>query len=1038
MALKLPSEIDRARREIRRLKNSLRAEELRAKVFSEYNSFGLWEYDIASGSLRQFKKLYGDYESGGETVKNFRGAVVQKGSIFAEDLPEFNRFCDAMQRGDSEVSCEIRVIGKDFKIEWRRFEGKAVLGEKGQPLKIVGRTVDITREKSGSGLSGKHDPLTGVCSAELFSEIVRQKRRGVNRYTGGALLSIGVDRFPDIAANQGKEYADYVQKTVADILTDISSARSDGVTARVRDGEFLMYLSFNGTGIPDKIAKLIIDKVNAYPFDGEAVGVSVGISRLKHGRKLDDVYAEAFLAMSEARKSGGRCYMRYSQSMSLAALDMAADAVSPAAGGEAKIYELIVRAFCGGTERSALMKSAFKALGQFSGASSVCFFRLADGKARRYIAFNSLGGHGDECPCVALNSSLSELFADGDCVRVFDADGERHALTLQNGAVCAECRAIRSGGKIVAFFAVVFGGSFVLSNEVLRAVDAISDALSVMYSAKAGRYYKRFSSAIISDHRMEGFSIVPESFTVDYVGENAAEHYNLKPGDVCYKKMRGRGEPCSNCPALKLRTGDSMSASTAYYEEDSGRWLDITASVNENEFGERRYIISTTDITDCLGKIRMTDTLTGAMTFDTFAAEAMRLTSADGGGYYIAVINVASFRRINETHGFEAGNRILVTVAETLLHCLGEGEAVCRTEGSRFVALLKEADEKALEDRLKLILNSVQQQVFDRSKIQIYLLAGLCGMSGEEGVGVMGALDRAITAQHTTREMLYFKDNAVVFYDGALRETIQERLYIENNMVGALENGEFRVYYQPKVSIATGEIVGAEALVRWIRPDGEMISPGRFVPIFEQNGFITEMDFAIYKNAVEDIAKWLKLGIEVPLISLNVSRFHLGDENFCEKLNSLVDTSGVPHGRVELEITESLLTENLEKLIETVTRFKEMGFKISVDDFGSGYSSLNLITQLPFDTLKIDGGFFLRKDLTDKNKKVISSVVTLAKSLNLETVSEGVETQVQVDFLRDLGCDMIQGFFYYKPMPGEEFEQLLISQGEKKPLDSAI
>ena len=163
----------------------------------------------------------------------------------------------------------------------------------------------------------------------------------------------------------------------------------------------------------------------------------------------------------------------------------------------------------------------------------------------------------------------------------------------------------------------------------------------------------------------------------------------------------------------------------------------------------------------------------------------------------------------------------------------------------------------------------------------------------------------------------------------------------------------------------------------------------------------------------------------MPLISLNVSRYHLSDEHFVNKLDMLIKEIGVPHKYIELEITETLLTENLETLVDTVTMLKEKGFRISVDDFGSGYSSLNLITQMPFDTLKIDGSFFLKNELTERNKKVISSIITLAKSLNLETVSEGVETDNQVDFLKELGCDIIQGFFYYKPMPSGDFEKLL-------------
>ena len=572
----------------------------------------------------------------------------------------------------------------------------------------------------------------------------------------------------------------------------------------------------------------------------------------------------------------------------------------------------------------------------------------------------------------------------------------------------------------------------------MQIIDELANAMTEMYAmyvnSKLGELSGQLKNTIISNHRMEGFSLIPGTFVAEIVGENASEHYGMKPGDVCYKKMRGRDEPCINCPALQLDNSDKLFASSAYYDETDRRWLDVTASVEENSEGERRYIISSTDITDCLGNIRMADSLTGVMTFDVFTAEALKMTSGDnfGGtvGSFVAVINVADFRRINEEKSFELGNSILVSIAEIIQRCVGIGELLGRSEGSRFAALFRNTDKDEFTSRMNLMLNSIQRQIYEKLHTQIYLLAGVCDMN-DDPVGFMGALDRAITAQKTIRDRAYYHENLVAFYDGALREKIKERRHIEANMISALENDEFHVFYQPKVNIATGRVVGAEALVRWIRPDNEIISPGKFVPIFEENGFITEMDFAIYRTAITDIKRWLREGIDVPLVSLNVSRHHLADDNFCEKLNALVDNIGVPHELIELEITESLLTENLNKLVETVTWFKDRGFRISIDDFGSGYSSLNLITMLPFDTLKIDGGFFLRNDLTEKNKKVITSVVTLAKSLNLETVSEGVETQVQVDFLRDLGCDMIQGFFYYKPMTGGDFHQLLQSQTEK-------
>ena len=209
-----------------------------------------------------------------------------------------------------------------------------------------------------------------------------------------------------------------------------------------------------------------------------------------------------------------------------------------------------------------------------------------------------------------------------------------------------------------------------------------------------------------------------------------------------------------------------------------------------------------------------------------------------------------------------------------------------------------------------------------------------------------------------------------------------------------------------------------------------MISPGKFIPIFEQNGFIADMDFAIYRRAIADVRRWLRAGIVPPVISLNISRHHMMDDSFPAKICALVDALGVPHNMLELEITESMLTQNMNKLLDIMTQLKEAGFRIAVDDFGSGYSSLNLITLLPFDTLKIDGGFFLKNELTEKNKAVITSVMEMAKNLKLYTVSEGVETDEQVEFLREIGCDTIQGYYFHKPMPVLDFEALMSQKGE--------
>ncbi len=1035
-------EFEKAKQEIKRLSIALQAEQLKTKISSEYTNFGLWEYDIATDTCYQYKKLNGRFENNLEPIVHFRDSILSWGLVCTDDLPVFKRYCDELKQGKKEVFCDVRVISDNCSLIWLRYEGKTVYDDAGNPVKVVGRTLDVTQEKGGvtDNTNDRRDELTGMSSPDLFRDCVAEKRGGTRRYNNAALLCIGIDKFRDVVTRLGLEYGDYLQKVIGKIISGICATERDSVVTRVRDGEFLMYLSFTETKQLDSTARRVVNVIRDYIYEGEPVTVSVGVSRFKTGEKTEEVYREASVAMSEAAKSGGACFMHYSLTMSMGLYNCSPDPNGldslNMSGGAAKVYNLMIRAFCRPKERTAMLIEAMKAAGQCIGASNIFIFSKRDGGYKRYMAFSSCDRPENEFPALEISCSddgLSSAFGKSNALRIVDHVNTNAGIRLINGAVCAECRAVRFDGNIEIAFAIVFDSRFELNEQDIQIIDVIENAITAMHRSykleMADKTSQHLRSTAISNHRMEGFSIVPSSFEVDEVGSNAAEHYGLCKGDICYKKIRGRETPCENCPAIQLSQSGGLFASSAYYYDSERRWLDVTASVDENGSGDMRYIISSTDITDCLGKIQMTDSLTGLMTFNVFTAEALRLTAEcdDLSGFFTVVINVADFNRINEEKGYETGNAILIAMADILQRCIGPGELLCRSEDSRFTALFKNADQDEFKGRMNLLLNSLQKQIYEKLQVHIYLLVGVCDMS-DDPVGIMGSIDRAIMAQKTVRDKAFYNENLMVYYDGIMRERIKERRFIEANMQSALEHGEFHVYYQPKVCIATGKIVGAEALVRWIRDDGTIISPGKFVPIFEENGFVTEMDFAIYRRSIADIAKWLRMGIDVPLISLNVSRRHLADEDFCVKFNALVDGIGVPHEYIELEITESLLTENLDKLIEVATWFKARGYRISIDDFGSGYSSLNLITMMPFDTLKIDGGFFLRNDLTDKNRKVITSVVSLAKSLDLTTVSEGVETQTQVDFLKELGCDMIQGFFYYKPMPCEDFERVIETQ----------
>ena len=1048
----IPEELEKARLEIKRLEAALQNEKVKAEIVSEYSNYGVWEYDIASDICYQYKKMKGKFEDNLNPIPHFYNTVVSWGIVNAEDLPIFKRFCDDMKAGKTKVGCDVRVVSDDGENVVFRYEGKTVFDENGRPVKVIGRTLDATPKEgeTASAPQPRKDLLTKTCTPEVFRDFIAEKRSGVNRYKTAALMCVGVDDFRGIAVRYGSEYTDNIQKTVADILVGICAAERDSMVTRVSDGQFMLYLGFSENKTFDDTARKIVGTIRDHFFEGESVSVSVGISTVKSDKSIEDIYTEASVALAEAVKSGGGCFMYYSMAMSMRLYNSPDDAAfeidtTTLSSGAARVYDLIIRAFCSQKERVPSFSEAFKAAGQCLGASGIYFFsKKDDGHYERNVTYTSDEHLETERPALEMTCTEEELslvFGGENSVRIHIDDIMFDEVRLVNGAVFAECRAVRLNDRIAVVFAVVFDSSFELSEQDIQVLNVLENALGKMYRDQEERgrelIRKHLRTTIIRDHRMEGFSIIPGTFEIDDVGDNAREHYDIARGDICYKKMRGLDEPCEVCPVLQLEQNGTLFASSAYYHEKDRRWLDITASVGENMNGEQRYIVSTTDITDCLGKIQMTDRLTGLMTFNVFTSEALRLTAMQESkqGFFTVVVNIAEFNRINEEKGYEHGDAILITIADILQRCVGEDELLCRAEDSRFAMLLRNASFREFESRLNLMLSSIQRQVYDKLDAQIFLLAGACDM-GDDPVGIMGAIDRAISAQKTIRDHEFYNENVIAYYDRAMREKLRERRFIESHMIEALHNGEFHVFYQPKVNIETGRVVGAEALVRWVQPDGTLVSPGKFVPIFEENGFITEMDFSIYRQAVADIAKWLRMGIEVPMISLNVSRRHLSDDDFCEKFNALVDGLDVPHGTIELEITESLLTENLNKLVDVTSWFKERGYRISIDDFGSGYSSLNLITMIPFDTLKIDGGFFLKNDLTDKNKKVITSVVSLAKSLNLATVSEGVETQSQVDFLKDLGCDMIQGFFYYKPMPSSDFEQVISTQNTKQTADS--
>ena len=300
-----------------------------------------------------------------------------------------------------------------------------------------------------------------------------------------------------------------------------------------------------------------------------------------------------------------------------------------------------------------------------------------------------------------------------------------------------------------------------------------------------------------------------------------------------------------------------------------------------------------------------------------------------------------------------------------------------------------------------------------------YFSIGICQALGAKN-GIEAMYNCAVVARNKVTEV---SENPIVWFNDEMRKDQLWLHKVENDMEKALENKEFQVYLQPKYSTKGEVLSGAEALVRWIHPKEGFVAPFRFIPIFESNGFVVQLDDYMLTEVARQQAQWIEEGRKIVPISVNVSRANFVREDLAEHICQIVDRFKVPHDVIELELTESAFFDDKEVLLNTIKKLKSYGFVISMDDFGAGYSSLNSLKELPLDVVKLDAGFFRDEDEDGRGKLIVEDTISLAKKLEMRIVAEGIETREQVDFLAHMNCDLIQGYYFAKPMPVAEFEK---------------
>ena len=421
------------------------------------------------------------------------------------------------------------------------------------------------------------------------------------------------------------------------------------------------------------------------------------------------------------------------------------------------------------------------------------------------------------------------------------------------------------------------------------------------------------------------------------------------------------------------------------------------------------------------------DRLTGLYTRSFFMEYARRLYQYHPELRLDAlVINIEQFHSINALHGRDFGDRVLRRLGEGIQAFLRETEGIAsRPEADRFeLFCARQEDYQAVLDRLQAQVSALSENV------NIHLRMGVA--MWQEGVEPILMFDRAATACSMARQDYR---HSLMIYDEEMRrrELLNQRLL--NDLNRAVEERQFAVYYQPKYDIQ-GErprLVSAEALVRWNHPELGLISPGDFIPLFEGNGLIGVIDRYVWAETARQMLAWReKYDFTLP-VSVNLSRNDMFDPMLVDRLVHLVEDNHLRYRDLKLEVTESAYTDDARKVLDVIRTLREQGFEIEMDDFGSGYSSLNMLSDMPVDVLKMDMKFIRNIEKSETDRRLVSLVLDIAKYLRVKVVAEGVETEGQMRRLREDGCHIVQGYYFSRPLPPEEFEQLIQRELEARP-----
>lgn len=1038
-------------------------EEQKYLIISDISEELPYEYDIPEDIIT-FAEKYNNIFDGESVIQNPAKTMAETGLVSYDTKDALEELFALAKRGTEYHTAEFKLNTKANGFQWYFSTFSTIFDEDKKPVRAVGLLRNIHTQKMEQQKllqKAETDLMTGLLNKATTENKIKSHLRNLDGNIYNVLMLVDIDDFKKINDTYGHLKGDEVITNIAGILKEYTGEYD--LAGRLGGDEFCVYFSdLLDIQVACEKAAMIAQKLKAI-YSGEEtfkVTLSIGIAATNEQITYDTLLENADTALYQAKLNGKDCYYCYHADMERVSYENARTETK-STGNDKIINELLSMLFDNSNTHLAIEKS-LNIIGNTYDIDKICIWEKTGNDnfvdcTHQWCASGIKNDiHTRQHTPIAVFEELNSLGTDGI---IYSPDTSLIKLNTSNMNPYSEgiTRMIQSqillNGKVIGYI-----GFYTLKNETPWSLAALTDFKLIFKILSEAVCSKRSEQniSLFREDTINAFDIIDnpiivinrDTYDIMYFNETAKEYYSgLHLNSKCYNCMYQESSPCNDCSVHKLTKASSVKCTKR--NKSTNELLDINMSkINWNP-GSNTFLIivnahkqteaerlkkeleQNITIEKKIAEASYRDIVTGFGNFEKFKVTCQDILDSNPDvDYVMFYYNIKNFKFINETYGHNVGDQTLKAVAEVMHKHLGEGEAFSRIISDTFIMLIHHDN----NEHFMRTFNSICDEVHDtcrniQDKFNVDFTTGILVIDEAlHSYSVNRLIDRAMM---TGKSIDASTGVSYAFYNDELHMTIMNEAQMENSMQSAMENKEFCAYVQPKYDIASKKLMGGELLIRWISPSKGFLEPAAFIPSFEKNGFIYQIDCFMLEEACKSIRKYLDSDIHVLPFSVNLSRATIAHSDFLSRVHDIVDKYCIPHHYIEFEITESTLSKNYEQMIDVLTKLRNEDFSINMDDFGTGYSSLTLLKDLPVDVLKLDHDFLTKSVANDKNAiHILKGIIDMAHALDIKVVSEGVEDDKQLKMLEDIGCEIGQGFLFAKPMPIADYDKLLSDYSE--------